>query len=271
MTERSTTEVLAAVSDLLESGEAFAICTVVRPPAAAGGKLVISPERGVVAASAGQGVAAESVPAESVQAVLEAVRRQLALGQSKILEIGSQEVFVDVIIPNSRLVIVGAVHIAAALCEMATLSGFEVTVIDPRPALNNRERFPKAKALRVGWPEDELPQLRLDDNTYIAILTHDEKFDDPTILYALPLPLRYVGAIGSKKTQALRRERLQAAGLSQEQIARLRGPIGLDIGAQTPEEIAVAILSEMIAAKYQRAGAPLRDRSEPRIHVAQNS
>jgi xanthine dehydrogenase accessory factor len=195
------------------------------------------------------------------------VRRQLTLGQSSIVTLGSEEVFIDACIPAPRLIIVGAVHIAVALCELAAGSGFEVTVIDPRAALNNRERFPKATALRVGWPEDELPQLRLDENTYVAVLTHDEKFDDPSVLCALPSAARYVGAIGSKKTQALRRERLLASGLSPEQVARLRGPIGLDIGAQTPAEIAVAILSEMIAAKYQRSGAPLRDRTEPHIHV----
>ncbi|HLW37895.1 MAG TPA: XdhC family protein [Candidatus Eremiobacteraceae bacterium] len=262
MKEPSPSQLLDTVADLLQKGAAFAICTVVRPPQAAGAKVVLAADSGFVAAShaAPQALVASSELAQ-------AARRQISEGVSRTVAVGEHEVFIDVCIPSPRLLIVGAVHIAMALCAMATLSGFEVTVIDPRPTLNDRERFPKAKELRVGWPEDELPQLRMDDNTYVAVLTHDEKFDDPTILYALPRATRYVGAIGSKKTQALRRERLAAAGLSTEQIGRLRGPIGLDIGAQTPEEIAVAILSEMIAAKYHRDGKPLRDRSERHIHV----
>jgi len=141
-----------------------------------------------------------------------------------------------------------------------------VTVIDPRERLNNRDRFPRAAALLVGWPEDEMPNVTLDEHTYVAILTHDEKFDDPSLEFALRAHPRYVGAIGSKKTHAARRERLLAAGFSRDAVDGVRGPIGLDIGAQSPEEIAVAILAEMIATKYGHHGAALRDRIEPSIH-----
>lgn len=187
-------------------------------------------------------------------------------GASRVRSIGSYQVFIDPQMPESRLIIVGAVHIAEALCTFASRAGFSVTVVDPRERLNNKERFPDASSLVVEWPQDALPALRIDENSYVAVLTHDEKFDDPTLDFALRRSPRYVGAIGSKKTQALRRQRLIDAGIAIGSIDRLHAPIGLDIGAQTPEEIAIAILSEMIAAKYSHSGAPLKDRSDERIH-----
>jgi xanthine dehydrogenase accessory factor len=193
-------------------------------------------------------------------------RAQIARGDSKAVEVAGRDVFIDVVARRDRLIIVGAVHIAVCLCEMAAQAGFSVTVIDPRERLNTRERFPDAAALLVGWPDDELSKLQLDESAYVAILTHDEKFDDPSLDIALRAQPRYVGAIGSKKTHAARRERLTAGGFSREAIDSVRAPIGLDIGAQSPEEIAVAILAEMIATKYGHSGAALRDRVEQRIH-----
>lgn len=195
-----------------------------------------------------------------------AARAQIERGMSKTVSIAGREIFIDVVAPRERLIIVGAVHISVCLCAMATDAGFAVTVIDPRERLNNRDRFPRAAALLVGWPEDELPKLTLDEHAYLAILTHDEKFDDPSLEIALRAHPRYVGAIGSKKTHAARRERLLAAGFSHGAVDGVRGPIGLDIGAQSPEEIAVAILAEMIATKYGHRGAALRDRIESSIH-----
>jgi xanthine dehydrogenase accessory factor len=196
-----------------------------------------------------------------------AARGALGRATASTTMVGEHEVFIAALAPDPRLVIVGAVHIAVALCDLAAKAGFTVTVIDPREKLNNRERFPAATALRLGWPEDELPALQLDENAYVAVLTHDEKFDDPTLAFVLRHPVRYVGAIGSRKTQALRRDRLAAAGFSPAQIDAVHAPIGLDIGAQSPEEIAVAILAEIIAAKHDRSGMKLKDRSETHIHV----
>jgi xanthine dehydrogenase accessory factor len=202
-----------------------------------------------------------------LDAALESVARaQIERGVSKTITVAGREVFVDVLAPRERLIIVGAVHISVCLCAMAADAGFAVTVVDPRERLNNRERFPNAADLLVGWPQDALPALRLDEHAYVAILTHDEKFDDPSLDIALRARPRYVGAIGSKKTHAARRERLIAAGFSRDVVDAVRGPIGLDIGAQSPEEIAVAILAEMIATKYGHRGAALRDRVEPSIH-----
>jgi len=187
-------------------------------------------------------------------------------GASRVRSIGPYEVFIDPQVPESRLVIIGAVHIAVALCAFASRAGFSVTVVEPRERLNNAERFPDASSNIVEWPQDALPALRIDENSYIAVLTHDEKFDDPTLDFALRRDTRYVDAIGSKKTQALRRRRLIDAGIASDAIDRLHAPIGLYIGAQTPEEIAIAILSEIIAAKYSHTGAPLKDRADERIH-----
>jgi xanthine dehydrogenase accessory factor len=195
-----------------------------------------------------------------------AARAQIERGESKTVAVAGRDVFIDVVARRDRLFIVGAVHIAVCLCAMAASAGFSVTVIDPRERLNSRERFPDAEALLVGWPDDELRRFALDDSAFIAILTHDEKFDDPSLDIALRAHPRYIGAIGSKKTHAARRERLTASGFSRDAIDSVRAPIGLDIGAQSPEEIAVAILAEMIATKYGHTGAALRDRVEQRIH-----
>jgi len=236
---------------------AGALCTVVRGPDLIGGKLVVAADGTPRTALGGAGLST---------AIGRAARELIEQGRCGVVRQGEYEIFVDVSIPSPQAILVGAVHIAVALCRMAAQAGFAVTVIDPRPLLCNRERFPDAKELLVQWPDEALAGLDLDENAYIAVLTHDEKFDDPTLLRTLPSKSRYVGAIGSRKTQAARRERLREAGVPAEAIERLHGPIGLDIGARSPEEIAVAILAEMIAAKYRHGGVPLRDRVEPRIH-----
>ncbi len=238
--------------------QASAICTIVRGPGGVGRKLFVD-EGGRTQGSLGD-PALERRAKEAALGLMEA-------GHARTVSLDQYEVFVDVNLPHPRLLIIGAVHIAAALCKMAALAGFSVTVIDPRPSLCNRERFPDAAQLIVEWPDDALSNMALDDRTYVAVLTHDEKFDDPTLLRVLPANVRYIGAIGSKKTQASRRKRLADAGIAPDAIARLRGPIGLDIGAQSPEEIAVAILAEMLAAKYHRSGSPLIARVEEHIHA----
>lgn len=231
---------------------AFAVGTIVRGPNRIGKKIILWPD-----GSREGGLGDEQVDGSAARAAAALIDG----GQSKVVPVDQYEIFIDVSAPDPQLIMVGAVHIAVALCQMAVLAGFSVVVIDPRPALNNSERFPLAAQRIVAWPEDALPHLTFDENTYVAVLTHDEKFDDPTLLHVLRTSARYVGAIGSRKTQALRRKRLLDGGVSETAVAKLRGPIGLDIGAQSPEEIAVAILSEMIAAKYQRAGSPMRDKN----------
>jgi xanthine dehydrogenase accessory factor len=243
---------------------AFADCTIVRGPEGVGLKRRVFAIRGGGDARRPEGSTGDAKLDASIDAAAAAA---LVRGTARTETLGAHDVFVDPVLPDARLIIVGAVHIGMALCELASRAGFAVTVIDPRERLNNRERFPAARALMVGWPEDELPKLRFDENTYVAVLTHDEKFDDPTLDLVLRERVRYVGAIGSRKTQAMRRERLAAAGFARERIDALHAPIGLDLGAQSPEEIAVSILAEMIAAKHDRSGMKLKDRSEQHIHV----
>ncbi|HEX5416171.1 MAG TPA: XdhC/CoxI family protein [Chloroflexota bacterium] len=167
------------------------------------------------------------------------------------------EAYVDVFTQPARLVIVGAVHTAIALSRIGKLLGFRVSVIDPRERFATAERFPHVDDLVVAWPDEALSELNLDSRSYIAILTHDPKFDEPALLTALAGPARYIGAIGSRKTSADRAERLKAQGITAEQLARIHAPIGLQLDAKTPEEIALAIAAEIVATRRGwRNGAP---------------
>lgn len=157
------------------------------------------------------------------------------------------EVFVSPLRPRRRLVVIGATHIAQALVRLAAVLDLETVVIDPRAAFASRERFAAVDDLRVAWPAAALAALTLDAATAVAVLSHDPKLDDEALALALRSPAGYVGALGSRRTQAERRERLAALGLDEADLARLRGPIGLDIGARTPTEIALAILGQVVA------------------------
>lgn len=168
---------------------------------------------------------------------------------------GPVEVFLEVFPRRPTLLIFGGVHIAMALARMARPLGYRVVVADGREAFLTRDRFPDADELILGWPEEVFRRVGLDAATCVCLLTHDPKFDEPAVQLALRSPACYVGAIGSRKTQANRRERLRAAGFSEEEIARLRGPIGLDLGGRAPEEIALAILAEITAVRYGK-GTP---------------
>ena len=161
-------------------------------------------------------------------------------------------VLVETFPPPPHLIVVGAVHTAIPLTTGAKLLGFGVTIVDPRTTFATRERFPDADDLIVEWPDDALPRLRLDRSTYIAVLTHDPKFDDPAVRIALAHPVRYVGALGSQRTQERRRATLREAGVPEEELQRIYGPIGLPIGARTPAELAISILAEIVAVRRGR-------------------
>jgi xanthine dehydrogenase accessory factor len=173
----------------------------------------------------------------------------------------SVEVFYDVYPAPPTLLIFGGVHVGVPLAKFARQMGFRVKVIDARGQWANAERFPDADEIVVQYADDYLANARVDNSTYVVVLSHDPKLDDPALLHVLREPARYIGAIGSRTTNAKRRERLKAAGLPDELIERIHAPIGLDIGAETPDEIALAILAEMIAAKNGRDERPLP--SEP--------
>ncbi|GJD99573.1 XdhC family protein [Methylobacterium isbiliense] len=176
---------------------------------------------------------------------------RLRAGKSGLAEGGN--VFLTVHVPPPRLVVIGAVHISQALAPMAALTDLDVTIIDPRTAFATPERFPDVPLL-AQWPEEALAALPpLDRYTAVAALTHDPKIDDPALVAALRAECFYVGALGSRKTHAKRVERLAQAGLDEAAIGRLRAPIGLDIGAVSPTEIAVSVLAEIIAALRKAA------------------
>jgi xanthine dehydrogenase accessory factor len=156
--------------------------------------------------------------------------------------------------PRLRLVIVGGVHISSALAIQAKSLGYQVFLVDPRSAFGTEERFPDVDGLISDWPDEALIKLELDRFTAVAVLTHDPKLDDPALKVALPSSAFYVGALGSRETQRKRRLRLASDGLSKEHLARLRGPIGLDLGGRRPDEIALSIMAEIVAV---RAHSPL--------------
>ena len=159
------------------------------------------------------------------------------------------EVFVELILPPPTVVAVGGVHITIALMSLAKTLGYRTVVVDPRSAFGNEERFPNVDQLIQLWPEDAFQKIALTRSTAVAMLTHDPKLDDPALKIALPSPAFYVGALGSKTTQAKRRQRLLENGLTEAQLDRLHGPIGLEIGAGNPEEIAMSIMAEIVATR----------------------
>jgi xanthine dehydrogenase accessory factor len=164
------------------------------------------------------------------------------------------ELFIEPILPPPTLIAVGGVHITVALMELAKTLGFRTVVVDPRRAFGNGQRFPHVDRLIQSWPDEAFQEIPITHSTAVAMLTHDPKLDDPALKIALTSPAFYVGALGSRQTQAKRRQRLLEEGLTEAQLDRLHGPIGLDIQAGTPEEIALSILSEIVAAR-NKAGA----------------
>src|SRR6516162_1405765 len=177
----------------------------------------------------------------------EVIEKHIRRGKSGMAEAPAGKVFLTVHVPPSQLVITGAVHISQALAPIARLLGYDVTIVDPRTAFASIERFPDVKVI-AEWPDVALPPLGIDRYTAFVALTHDPKIDDPALTHALARDCFYIGALGSKKTHGRRVERLKAQGLSDALLARIHAPIGLDIGAVSPSEIAVAIMGDHGAA-----------------------
>jgi xanthine dehydrogenase accessory factor len=166
------------------------------------------------------------------------------------------EIFFEVHAAQPQLVVFGGVHIAEVLVPMAQRLGFRTVVADGREAFLTRDRFPTADRLILGWPDDVFQQVQLTPSTYVCVLTHDPKFDDPAVTIALHSDAASVGVIGSRRTQSERRERLRRAGLSDELIDRLHGPIGLDLGGREPGELALAILAQVVQVRHGTVGVP---------------
>ena len=174
--------------------------------------------------------------------------------RSGVLETGKGEVFIAIQNPPLQMIIIGAVHIAQCAAPMAQAAGYQVSVIDPRGAFATSERFPGVD-VHAEWPDEVLPSLELDERTAFLALTHDPKVDDPALQAALASRCFYIGALGSKRTQAQRLERLAAAGVAEADLVRINGPIGLDIGARGAPEIAISIMAEVTATLRKGRGA----------------
>jgi xanthine dehydrogenase accessory factor len=196
-------------------------------------------------------VKAADVPKDPLKDVLD---KRLRMGKSGMEETPRGRVFLTVYVPSPRLVITGAVHISQTLAPIGQLLGYDVTIVDPRTAFASIERFPDVKVI-AEWPDVALPPLGIDRYTAFVALTHDPKIDDPALKHALARDCFYVGALGSKKTHARRVDRLKQAGLTDADIARIRAPIGLDIEAVSPAEIAVAIMGEITQVLRKKAEA----------------
>jgi xanthine dehydrogenase accessory factor len=192
-----------------------------------------------------------------VAAATEALRR----GLSRTVELGGSSLFIEAFPVRPRLVMVGGVEVARSLDRLARELGFETVVVDGRASFVTRERFPDVDQLIVGWPDEVADEIGLGPNDALAVLSHDVKFDEPAIIEGLRRGCRYVGAVGSRKTQADRRARLLEAGVGEADVARLRGPVGLDLGGRAPAETALAILAEIVAERYGGSGRPMRDRA----------
>jgi xanthine dehydrogenase accessory factor len=174
------------------------------------------------------------------------IRQSLQADANGTVELGGKRLFLQVQNPALRLIIIGAVHIAQTLAPMAALAGYSVTIIDPRRAFATDARFPDVTLIGE-WPDEAMATLKLDRRTAVVTLTHDPKLDDPALQTALKADVFYIGALGSRKTHAARLNRLRAAGFSDADGARIHGPVGLDIGALSPAEIAVSILAQITA------------------------
>ncbi|MFD7137062.1 XdhC family protein [Streptomyces sp. NPDC059894] len=198
----------------------------------------------------------------------------LDAGRTGSLEIGAQgsrcgaplTVFVESSVPPPRMIVFGAIDFASALVRVGRFLGYRVTVCDARPVFATRARFPDADEIVVEWPHTYLERTGVDGRTVLCVLTHDAKFDVPLLRLALRLPVAYVGAMGSRRTHLDREERLREAGVTELELARLRSPIGLDLGARTPEETALSIAAEIVAARRGGSGVPLTGAHTPIHH-----
>jgi xanthine dehydrogenase accessory factor len=245
-------ELYEELKDLLGKEKGVALATVVRGPEHIGAKLLVFPDGRThgtlgskeldarVRVDAGRAIWNSDADTHTYQIVGAAATQPF-------------DVFIEGFPPPPVLIIVGAGHIAIPLTTFAKTLDYRVVVIDARAAFATRERFPHADELVVAWPDEVLEKMDINPSTSIAVLTHDPKFDEPTLKVVLARRAGYIGAIGSRKTGAERAERLKQQGLTDEQVGRIHGPIGLSIGATTPEEIALAIMAEIVAQRHGKA------------------
>ncbi|PKV84361.1 XdhC/CoxI family protein [Streptomyces sp. TLI_146] len=260
--------VVAAALAAAAGGGAAALARVVAGPAGRLGRALLVRPDGSYEGSLGGLVGLDRAAAVEAHALLEAGRT----GEFGLAETGERcgagriTVFVESSVPPPRMIVFGAVDFAAALVRTGKFLGYRVTVCDARPVFATRERFPEADEVVVDWPHRYLRGTRTDGRTVLCVLTHDAKFDIPLLETALRLPVAFVGAMGSRRTHEDRDRRLRETGLSERELARLRSPIGLDLGARTPEETALSIAAEIVAARRGGSGVPLTGSRTPIHH-----
>lgn len=240
-------ELMAKLRIEIEAERTVIVGTVIEGSDHVLGKHILLFEDGNISGQIGAGLQ------EPAERLLIACQNELKSGIVQLASEGEEpntgEMFVELVLPPKQLVIVGGVHIAQTLVDLANTLGYRTVVIEPREAFANRERFANVSEILQEWPQDVLDRVEINHATAVAILTHDQKIDDPALEIVLPSKAFYVGALGSRKTQSERRERLLAAGVEEKYLDRLHGPIGLDIGARSPHEIALAIMAEIVAAQ----------------------
>jgi xanthine dehydrogenase accessory factor len=244
--ERVDDELLQRITNIINGERAAALVTVIAGPASLlGRKLLV--ETGQMA----WGTIDPTLDTQVVEVATAALRRghdqRLRLDAPTTVE--EIELFIDLLLPPPTLVMVGGVHIAITLASLAKTMNYRTVVIDPRHAFGSDERFPHADQLLRSWPDEAFAHLKLTANSAVAILTHDPKIDDPALQLVLRSPAFYIGALGSRKTHAKRLDRLHAAGFTPSEVERIYAPIGLDIDAQTPEEIALAVMAQIVKAR----------------------
>jgi xanthine dehydrogenase accessory factor len=242
------TTIYEALRDALAAEQPAAVATVIAGDGAVGAKLLLRPGE-LPLGTLGDPALDTAVAADALSLLTRAENEVRGYATSE----GEAQVFIETYPPPPTLFVVGAVHIAIPLVTFAKTLGFRTVVVDARSAFATPERFAHADELIHAWPDEVLPG-RLTTNSFVVLLTHDPKLDDPALLIALPSQARYVGALGSPKTHAKRLERLRAEGVPEEQLARLHAPVGLKLGGRTPEEIAVSIIAEIVAARHGLTG-----------------
>ncbi|MGY0071403.1 XdhC family protein [Streptomyces sp. QTS137] len=259
-------EVLESALSAVAGGEPAALAQVVRGPAELlGGALLVRPDGSYEGGLAGP-LELERTAAAEARVLLDGGRTgTVGLSVDGSHCPGGVTLFVESAQPPPRMIVFGAVDFAAALVRAGKFLGYRVTVCDARPVFATRARFPEADEIIVDWPHRYLRTAVTDGRTVLCVLTHDAKFDVPLLTQALALPVAFVGAMGSRRTHVDRERRLREAGVSERELTRLRSPIGLDLGARTPEETAVSIAAEIVAARRGGTGAPLTGARTP-IH-----
>jgi len=252
------------VTSLIEAGRAL----VAEERLGAVVKVVAGPDLGAGAVvDADRGYVAGELPDSVRDDVLADAAALMAHEQSRTLEYGDTKVYIETVAPPPVMLIFGAGHISQPLSRFARDLGFRVIVADARPAWATEERFPHVDRLIVAWPDEVFEEITPDARTYVVVLNHDARFENPIFPVVKDAPVRYVGAMGSRRTHRARLDRLAAAGWSEEELDQIHGPIGLDVGAETPEEMAIAILGEIIQVRYGHGtGMSLRG-TDGRIHA----